>query len=163
MHPETGACLSYGRDTYRVPADLAGYIRLRDGQCRFPGCNRPSEKTDLDHTDSWGCDDGCTDENNLACLCRGHHRLKHESGWRVHNEGAGVLRWTSPAGHVLRTLPERPFTPVAGGAPPASATAPDAPQPDTLPPDAPHPDTLPPDAPQPEPPAVRRGTRATPR
>jgi hypothetical protein len=36
-HPETGAYLSYGRDKYRVPADLAGYLRVRDGVCRFPG------------------------------------------------------------------------------------------------------------------------------
>lgn len=30
-------------------------------------------------------------------------------------ERGGVMRWTSPAGHVLRTWPERPFVPVELG------------------------------------------------
>jgi hypothetical protein len=35
VHPETGAVLSYGRASYRAGADLAGYLRIRDGRCRF--------------------------------------------------------------------------------------------------------------------------------
>ncbi|GAA1514491.1 hypothetical protein BJ978_002199 [Agromyces terreus] len=108
VHPESGALLSYGRDTYRAPADLAGFVRVRDGRCRFPGCSRRADRADLDHTVAWHRG-GRTDASNLAALCRHHHRLKHESGWRVEHEPGGVMRWHSPAGHVLRTLPERPF------------------------------------------------------
>ncbi|WP_281350892.1 HNH endonuclease signature motif containing protein [Agromyces agglutinans] len=114
VHPETGAVLSYGREHYRAPADLDGFVRVRDGQCRFPGCSRRAERADLDHTTAWE-HGGRTDAANLAALCRHHHRLKHESGWRVEHEAGGVMRWTSPAGHVLRTLPERPFVPVGAG------------------------------------------------
>jgi hypothetical protein len=114
VHPETGATLSYGRAHYRAPADLDGFVRVRDGVCRFPGCARRAERADLDHTTAWASG-GQTSAANLAVLCRRHHRLKHESGWRVAHEPGGTMRWTSPAGHVLRTLPERPFVPVAVG------------------------------------------------
>lgn len=38
-HPETGAVLSVGRDSYTVPASLRRYLEIRDKTCRFPGCN----------------------------------------------------------------------------------------------------------------------------
>ncbi|WP_187432425.1 HNH endonuclease signature motif containing protein [Agromyces mariniharenae] len=114
VHPETGAVVSYGRERYRVPADLAGLVRFRDGQCRFPGCSRPATHADLDHTTAFARG-GTTSATNLAALCEPHHHLKHESRWRVLQEPGGVMRWTSPAGHVLRTLPERPFMPVGAG------------------------------------------------
>ncbi|MUN08115.1 HNH endonuclease signature motif containing protein [Agromyces luteolus] len=123
VDPETGAALSYGRTSYRVGADLAGYLRVRDGRCRFPGCSRRAVRSDIDHTTAWAHGGG-TDADNLAHLCRTHHRLKHESGWRMVNEPGGVIRWASPAGHVLRTYPEVPFDPVprssrVGAPPPA--------------------------------------------
>lgn len=104
VHPESGAVLSYGREHYRAPADLDGFVRFRDGRCRFPGCSRRADRTDLDHTVA-RAHGGATCDVNLAALCRHHHRLKHESGWRVTHETGGVMRWTSPGGHVLRTSP----------------------------------------------------------
>lgn len=117
-HPESGAFLSYGRTTYRVPADLAGYLAVRDGGCRFPGCGRRARETDIDHTIDWA-HAGSTSHENLAHLCRKHHRLKHRTRWRMTQEPGGVIRWDSPAGHVLRTHPERPFIAV----PPAAVAA----------------------------------------
>ena len=107
-HPETGAYLSYSRTTYRVPADLAGYLQARDGTCRFPGCGRRATGCDLDHTIPWARV-GHTRYDNLAHLCRKHHRLKHQTRWRMTQEPAGVIRWTSPAGHQHTTQPEQPF------------------------------------------------------
>ena len=34
---------------YRIPADLARRIRLRDGTCRFPGCSVSADHCDIDH------------------------------------------------------------------------------------------------------------------
>ncbi len=109
-HPETGAYLSYGRTSYRVPADLAGYLKVRDGGCRFPGCGRRAIASDIDHTVDWAFD-GRTEHDNLAHLCRKHHRLKHRTGWRMTQESGGVIRWDSPAGRVHRSRPEHPFAP----------------------------------------------------
>ncbi|HEU0182714.1 MAG TPA: DUF222 domain-containing protein [Agromyces mariniharenae] len=105
-HPETGAFLSYGRNSYRVPSDLAGYLRVRDGTCRFPGCTVAAWRTELDHTSGWA-EGGATSAENLACLCPKHHRLKHRGGWRVRQVGGASLEWTSPSGREYRTEPER--------------------------------------------------------
>ncbi|WP_232498191.1 HNH endonuclease signature motif containing protein [Agromyces humatus] len=129
-HPETGAYLSYGRESYRVPADLAGYLRVRDGGCRFPGCGRRAVASDIDHTTDWAFD-GRTEHENLAHLCRKHHRLKHRTGWRIAHEPGGVIRWKSPAGRIYRSRPEHPFAPARSSvdpdASPGTASPPDAP------------------------------------
>ena len=104
--PVTGAMLRYGRKTRRVPVDLAGWLRIRDGRCRFPGCEKPVAGSDIDHTAAFD-DDGCTDHDNLAHLCRHHHRLKHNTGWRMWQHADGVIRWRSPSGRWHDTHPEQ--------------------------------------------------------
>lgn len=104
-HPETGAVLSVGRDQYRVPADLRRAVRLRDVICRAPGCGRTARACDLDHSTAWA-DGGTTTVDNLACLCRHHHRLKHLPGWNLTHAPGGVLDWRAPDGRSYRTRPE---------------------------------------------------------
>ena len=103
-HPETGAYLSFGRTSYRVPADLAGYLKVRDGGCRFPGCGRRAVASDIDHTVDWAFD-GRTEHDNLAHLCRKHHRLKHRTAWRMTQESGGVIRWDSPPVVCIEVTP----------------------------------------------------------
>jgi hypothetical protein len=105
-HPETGVALSFGREKYEVPAELKRYLRARDETCRFPGCNRPAAATELDHSEAWE-DGGITAAWNLGCLCKGHHRLKHNTAWKVKQapDGSGVYNWTSPLGLNHRTEP----------------------------------------------------------
>ena len=111
-HPETGVVLSVGRERYKVPKDLRTWLRIRDGTCRFPGCNRRAERCDIDHTAEWQ-PDGQTAHNNLAHLCRSHHTLKGVSQgegvskWAVAQaeDGGGALTWTSPAGRRYVTEP----------------------------------------------------------
>ncbi|MBD8078167.1 HNH endonuclease signature motif containing protein [Cellulosimicrobium arenosum] len=103
-HPETGAVLSVGRESYAVPADLRAWLTVRDETCRFPGCTVPARRCDVDHTDSWA-DGGATGTDNLAHLCRKHHVLKHQTAWGVEHLPDGVLSWTSPTGVVYLTQP----------------------------------------------------------
>ncbi|WP_024475706.1 DUF222 domain-containing protein, partial [Arthrobacter sp. CAL618] len=49
-HPFTGARLGADATTYRVPQDLKDAVRVRDGTCRHPGCNRLAVFCELDHT-----------------------------------------------------------------------------------------------------------------
>jgi hypothetical protein len=74
---------------------------MRDRTCQFPGCNRPAEFTDLDHRVSFAAG-GRTTAANLWCLCRHHHRLKHEGGWQIHPNPDGTYTWTSPTGRHYR-------------------------------------------------------------
>ncbi|WP_297372651.1 HNH endonuclease signature motif containing protein [Cryobacterium sp.] len=134
-HPETGTVLSVGNEPYAVPADLRRWLRLRDGTCRFRGCTRPAARSDLDDTTSWE-HGGPTDHDNLAHLCRSHHRLKHHTLWAVEQEPGGVLVWTSPAGLTHRTHPETYLGPPATQAP-QPPEAPDALRPSDSPEDPP--------------------------
>ncbi|KQQ05343.1 hypothetical protein ASG06_01715 [Rathayibacter sp. Leaf185] len=111
-HPETGAVLSVGRDSYRVPADLRRHLQHRDGTCRFPGCVRSAVDSDVDHSVEWQ-DGGATDADNLAHLCRHHHRLRHTTTWTLRHRPGGVLEWTSPTGRRHVTLPAEPEPPFA--------------------------------------------------
>ena len=112
-HPETGAVLSVGRTSYAVPADLRTWLRVRDGTCRFPGCSRAARNCDVDHTDDWQWG-SATNHDNLAHLCRAHHRVKHQTQWGARQRGAGVIEWTSPTGHVYTTEPETALRADAG-------------------------------------------------
>ena len=38
---------------YRPSTALDEFVRIRDLTCRFPGCDRPAEYCDLDHTMPW--------------------------------------------------------------------------------------------------------------
>ncbi len=59
---------------YRPSARLERFIRCRDMTCRFPGCDRPAEFADIDHTIPYPS--GPTHASNLKCLCRKHHLVK---------------------------------------------------------------------------------------
>jgi hypothetical protein len=100
-HPETGSVLSVGRDSYAVPADLRRHLAVRDETCRFPGCGRRTSGCDVDHVVAF-TDGGSTDADNLIHLCRHHHRLKHETSWRVELVD-GATTWTSPTGRTHTT------------------------------------------------------------
>lgn len=107
VHPVTSAILDVDRTTYRVPADLKRWLEVRDRTCVFPGCGRPARRSDIDHTVAWE-DGGGTCADNLAHLCRHHHRLKHLTRWTMRQRPGRRTVWTSPTGNV-RTSDPPPF------------------------------------------------------
>jgi hypothetical protein len=107
-----GVVLDYGRTVYRPPAPLARFVRARDRHCRFPHCNRPAIRCDLDHRRDWD-HGGTTCPCNIECLCKRHHHLKHETGCTVTLLDDGTTRWTSPTGQRFDQEPET--YPVATG------------------------------------------------
>lgn len=113
---------------YRPSAALAAFVRARDMTCRFPGCDRPATRCDVDHAVAFPF--GPTHPGNLRCLCRKHHLLKTfwtgATGWRDHQHPDGTIDWTSPTGHTYTTRPGSrllfPSLCLPATAPPAAAT-----------------------------------------
>jgi hypothetical protein len=103
LSPVTGAVVDVARTPYSPSAALADLVRTRDRTCRFPGCRHPARRCDLDHVRPWPA--GPTTADNLAALCRHHHRLKHQTQWTVRAGPDAELEWTSPTGHVYTTTP----------------------------------------------------------
>jgi hypothetical protein len=103
--PSSGVLTDVAERRYRPSAALDRAVRARDVTCRFPGCRRAASSpgTDLDHTVPWPS--GTTSADNLAVLCRRHHRLKHVAGWKVSLGPDGTMVWTTPTGRPFRTLP----------------------------------------------------------
>ena len=75
-----GEVLDVGRKTRTIPPALRRALEVRDRGCRFPGCGLPF--TAGHHVRHWA-DGGPTSLANTLLLCRFHHRLVHEGGWRV--------------------------------------------------------------------------------
>lgn len=99
--------------TYRPSAALARTVRTRDGTCRFPNCGVRAENCDLDHTVPFNHENpdrgGLTTEQNLASVCRRHHRLKTWGYWTVRQIGGGQLEWVAPTGSLVVTKPRGAF------------------------------------------------------
>jgi hypothetical protein len=91
---------------YRPGTGLDRWVRTRDRHCRFPGCRRPARFCDLDHVIAWP--KGRTTCQNLACVCRYHHRLKTHAGWTVRALDDMTLIWTSPTGRIYLSTLEDP-------------------------------------------------------
>ncbi|MDQ1634974.1 MAG: hypothetical protein QOJ32_1783, partial [Frankiaceae bacterium] len=104
----TGRLLDVGASTYRPGAVTQRLVRGRDKTCRFPNCEQAAVRCDLDHTKGFHTEGGETVCENLCCLCRHHHRLKHESEWSYRLEPNGDVIWTAPSGREYPTLAEHP-------------------------------------------------------
>lgn len=74
-----------GRKTRAIPPAMHRALRARDRGCRFPGCEN-RRFLDAHHVHHWARG-GPTDMDNLLLLCRQHHRLVHEGGYRVDPRG----------------------------------------------------------------------------
>lgn len=88
---------------YRPSAALARFVKALWRHCVFPGCGHRVH-VDLDHLEAWLAG-GETSKENLAPLCRRHHRLKHHAGWTLIANPNGSLTWTSPTGRQYTIWP----------------------------------------------------------
>jgi hypothetical protein len=83
-----GQVVNIGRSQRLFTARQRIGLAARDGGCRFPDCDRPPGWTEAHHINEWERDHGRTDIADGVLLCRHHHLLVHNNGWRVTRVGA---------------------------------------------------------------------------
>ena len=78
-----GNPLDVGRESRLfTPRQRIG-LAIRDGGCRWNGCDRPASYCEAHHIDEWARDDGRTDIDRGILLCRFHHMQLHHGEWRI--------------------------------------------------------------------------------
>ncbi len=106
--PVTGQLQAMGTLKYRIPDHIRHAVKARDLTCRFPGCHARAEYFDCDHIIAHPAGQTCPE--NLAGLCRRHHRTKTFTAWKAHRDQQTPthdLIWTSPLGNTHRTTAHR--------------------------------------------------------
>lgn len=73
-------------------------LAIRDGGCRWKGCDRPASYGEAHHIDEWHADQGRTDIDRGILLCRHHHMQLHHSGWRITRDGTEDFMLHPPGG-----------------------------------------------------------------
>jgi len=71
-------------------------LAIRDGGCRWKGCDRPASYCEAHHIDEWAADKGRTDIDRGILLCRHHHMQLHHTGWRITRVGTENFRLHPP-------------------------------------------------------------------
>ncbi|QBX54996.1 HNH endonuclease [Nocardioides seonyuensis] len=97
-------------DRHDPPPRMAEQVVLRDGACVFPWCKHPARHADLDHIEPYvnpdeGGPPGQTSPEQLAPLCRRHHRAKTADAWSYQRTAPGTYLWTGPAALTALVTP----------------------------------------------------------
>ena len=95
-------------DSHDPPGWMRDLVHLRDGHCVFPRCQVDARSCDLDHTIPYDENGppGQTRAENLACLCRRHHRAKTSGRWRYMRTPDGDYLWHGPYGTTYLATPQ---------------------------------------------------------
>ena len=84
---------------YRPSVITREFTQWRDLTCRWPGCDRPVAKCEVDHTVPYPA--GFTHASGLKHYCGLHHLIKtFHSGWGEQQLPDGTIILTAPTGHT---------------------------------------------------------------
>ena len=98
--------IDVGRAKRTVSGPQRKALKVRDGGCTWPGCDRPVSMTEGHHLVHW-INNGPGDLPNLTLLCYRHHWMVHEGGWQiVRTDDGRMLTIPPPTG--FERLPRGP-------------------------------------------------------
>ena len=93
-----------GQTSRSISGSQRRALVFRDKGCRFPGCDRPADWTDVHHLKHWA-DGGKHEMDNLILLCRRHHRKVHEEGWQLVVTAGGNIAALTPDRFAFGPVP----------------------------------------------------------
>ena len=104
-----GQPLNIGRPTPTITTAQRTALTIRDQGCVFPTCDRPAHWCDAHHLEprSRG---GPTNIDNLALLCRHHHRSVHTTNWQLERKPDGTITATRRDGRTYQRQPDGHLT-----------------------------------------------------
>lgn len=85
-----GEALDLGRTRRLFTRAQRVALAVKFGGCMSGGCDRPASWCEAHHIDPYD-QGGATDLGNGILLCRRHHMLLHDHGWRIDREGEGYV------------------------------------------------------------------------
>lgn len=103
---DAGNPLDVGREHRLFTPKQRIALAIRDGGCRWRGCDRPASYCESHHIDEWAADQGRTDIDRGILLCRYHHMTLHNTGARITRQGRGDFMLHPPGGSP--PIPLRP-------------------------------------------------------
>src|SRR5207247_2131088 len=76
---QDSAVVDMGRSKRVVSSALRSALKIRDGHCQWPGCEREASRCDGHHLVHWisGGETNLANLVLLCALCRRHHRMVH--------------------------------------------------------------------------------------
>lgn len=93
-----GNPLILGREHRLFSAKQRLTLAARDGGCLWPACSKPASYAEAHHIDEYVRDEGRTDVDRGILLCRHHHMLLHNRGWRITRAGHALFILHPPPG-----------------------------------------------------------------
>lgn len=102
-----GNPLDLGREQRLFSPKQKIALSIRDGGCRWRGCDRPASYCEAHHIDHWYEHYGRTDIDRGILLCRFHHMQLHHGGWHITREGKGDFVLHPPGSGEPTALPPR--------------------------------------------------------
>ncbi|MGW4061269.1 DUF222 domain-containing protein [Amycolatopsis sp. NPDC004747] len=99
--PRNGRAVELSPTRYSLERDE--FIRVRDQECRQPGCTRPAQSCGTSATRMKGEAEGVADQ--AVTFCSRHSKLRGQPGWDYEVTPDGTLNVTTPAGRVHSTTP----------------------------------------------------------
>lgn len=124
-----GNPLDVGREQRLYTAKQRIALAIRDGGCRWHGCDRPASYCEAHHIDEWVADRGRTDIDRGILLCRFHHMQLHHGKWRITRQAVGDFVLHDASGHTRRLAPRAALTAAwAGVEPPPPRFRPHTPE-----------------------------------
>jgi hypothetical protein len=100
-----GNPLDVGREQRLLTPKQRIALAIRDGGCRWAGCDMPASYCEAHHIDEWAAHAGRTDIDRGILLCRFHHMNLHHHRHRITRDRNGPFLLHPPDGSEPVELP----------------------------------------------------------